>query len=211
MTDPIGKDPYENPPRLPEGDDVDLHALFDGEGHLEIEIGPGRGAFIFERAAADPAARLLGIEIRRKWAQRVDERLARDGLHHRARVVCEDAKQALTRLRPDASVARVFIHFPDPWWKKRHQKRLVIVDPLVAEIVRLLDDGGELFVQTDVPERAEEYAARIGDVAALTAAGDEPGSPVLAENPYQALSNRERRAELDGLPVYRLRYRRNPR
>lgn len=211
MTAPIDQDPYANPPRLPEGDEVDLPALFDGAGHLEIEIGPGRGAFIFERAAADPAARLLGIEIRRKWAQRVDERLEREGLHHRARVVCEDAKQALTRLRPDRSVARIFIHFPDPWWKKRHQKRLVIVDPLVAEIARLLEDGGELFVQTDVPERADEYAARISAVAALAPAGDAPGSPILAQNPYGALSNRERRAELDGLPVYRLRFRRRPR
>ncbi len=208
MTD---KDCYAHPPRLPEGAVVDLPALFDGKGHLELEIGPGRGAFIFERCFADREARILGLEIRRKWATRVDERLAREGLHSRARVLCEDAKAALTRLAPDASLRRVFIHFPDPWWKRRHERRLVIVDPLLTEVVRLLEDGGELFVQTDVPERAEQYQTVIAEAAELSPDGDTPASPMLADNPYGALSNRERRADRDGLPVYRMRFRRRAR
>jgi tRNA (guanine-N7-)-methyltransferase len=190
---------------------VDLPALFRGEGPLELEIGPGRGAFILERCAAVRDACILGLEIRRKWATKVDERLEREGLHHRARVVCEDARVALARLSPDASVRRVFIHFPDPWWKKRHQKRLVIVDPLIAEVVRLLEDEGELFVQTDVPERAEQYAEVIGASQELRPAGDSDDSPVVVDTPYGALSNRERRAVQDGLPVYRMRYRRRTR
>lgn len=190
---------------------MDLPALFTHEGHLEVEIGPGRGAFVFERCAADRQANVLGMEIRRKWATRVDERLGREGLHARARVVCEDAKLALPRLSPAGSVRRVFIHFPDPWWKKRHEKRLVVVDPLIAEVARLLEDGGELFVQTDVPERAEQYAAVIGAVSELEPAGDAADNPELADNPYGARSNREHRAVLDGLPVYRLRYRRKVR
>ncbi len=208
MTDTNDRDRYANPPRLPEGDVVALGALFDGRGHLELEIGPGRGAFLFERCVAEPDARLLGIEVRRKWAQRVDERLERDGWHHRARVVAEDARLALPRLGPDGCLTRAFIHFPDPWWKKRHQKRLVIVDPLVRELARLLAPGGELFVQTDVPERAEQYAHVIGLCPELEPFGDVAGSPRLEHNPYGALSNRERRAVLDGLPVYRLRFRR---
>ncbi|MEZ4444072.1 MAG: tRNA (guanine-N7)-methyltransferase [Polyangiaceae bacterium] len=203
--------PYANPPRLPEGEEVPTADLLGGEGPLEIEIGPGRGAFVVERAAAAPEHRVLGLEIRRKWAQNVDERLGRLGLHPRVRVLCEDAKLALPRLVPDASVARFFVSFPDPWWKKRHQKRLVVVDPLVDQILRLLVDDGELFVQTDVPERFDEYRARLDAKGELEPAGDEPGSPVIADNPYGALSNRERRAAQDGLPVYRLRYRRRRR
>ncbi|MCA9624377.1 MAG: tRNA (guanine-N7)-methyltransferase, partial [Myxococcales bacterium] len=182
--------PYANPPRLPEGEEVPTADLLGGEGPLEIEIGPGRGAFVVERAAAAPEHRVLGLEIRRKWAQNVDERLGRLGLHPRVRVLCEDAKLALPRLVPDASVARFFVSFPDPWWKKRHQKRLVVVDPLVDQILRLLVDDGELFVQTDVPERFDEYRARLDAKGELEPAGDEPGSPVIADNPYGALSNR---------------------
>jgi tRNA (guanine-N7-)-methyltransferase len=214
--------PYARAPRLPEGDSVQVATLFDDrEGApppasgalspLEIEVGPGRGGFLFERAAAAPEARLVGLEIRLKWATLVDERLQRQGLGGRARVFNADAREALVRFAPDASVAVFYLHFPDPWWKKRHEKRLVMGPTLLDAIARLLADGGELFVQTDVEERAALYDAQIAAHPALTPAGDLPGSPHLAENPYGARSPREHRAIADGLPVHRLRYRRRPR
>jgi tRNA (guanine-N7-)-methyltransferase len=203
--------PYANPPRLPEEGEVDLTAFLGPGGPIELVIGPGRGAFVFERSDEAPDARIIGMEIRRKYAQLVDERLEKHGKHPAVRLVCEDVKIALPRIVPDGCLARVFIHFPDPWWKKRHQKRLVVVDPLVDQLVRLLEDDGELFLQTDVPERAEEYRARLDTFESLVPAGDEPGSAELAESPYRAKSNREKRADEDGLPVYRLLYRRAPR
>jgi tRNA (guanine-N7-)-methyltransferase len=200
--------PYAHAARMPEGTDpVPLGDLIGGAGPFEIEIGPGRGGFLFERAAAAPDARLLGLEIRLKWANVVDERLKKAGLGGRVRALAADAGAALPRLVPDASVRAVFLHFPDPWWKKRHQKRLVVQDDLLEAIVRLLVPGGELFVQTDVEERAALYAEQISGHTRLEPAGDEPGRPELVENPYGARSPREHRAIADGLPVYRLRYR----
>jgi tRNA (guanine-N7-)-methyltransferase len=149
--------------------------------------------------------------VRLKWAAVVDGRLAKVGLSSRARVFAEDAKHALGRLAPDGVFARVFVHFPDPWWKKRHAKRILIDAPLLAEIVRLLAPGGELYVQTDVAERAAGYEALVSGEPALEAAGDHAGSPRLADNPYGARSPRERRALADGLPVYRLRWSRGVR
>jgi tRNA (guanine-N7-)-methyltransferase len=84
-------------------------------------------------------------------------------------------------------------------------------DALLGSIARLLKDGGELFVQTDVEERAALYAEQIATCAELEPYGDEPGSPALVENPYGARSPREHRAIADGLPVHRLRYRRRAR
>ncbi|RLB59192.1 MAG: tRNA (guanine-N7)-methyltransferase [Deltaproteobacteria bacterium] len=201
---------YADPPLLPDGDVVDLETFLGTGGPIELVIGPGRGGFVIDRSAADPDARLLGIEVRRKWACIVDSRLAQAGQHPRARVVYDDARLALPRLGPASCIARVFIHFPDPWWKKRHRKRMVIAEPLVAQIIRLLGPGGELFVQTDVPDRADIYRRLLNDQTSLTPAGDEPGAADLQNNPYGVLSNRERRAQQDGLPVVRLRYRRNP-
>jgi tRNA (guanine-N7-)-methyltransferase len=176
--------------------------------HYELEIGPGRGGFLFERASAAPDAALLGVEVRRKWAQIVDERLAKRGLAGRARVFAEDAKDALSRLGPDAIFRCVFVHFPDPWWKKRHAKRILMDAPLLAEIARLLVAGGELFVQTDVSERAEQYEELVKGDARFAPSGDSDGVARLADNPYGARSPRERRAVQDGLPVHRLRFRR---
>lgn len=203
--------PYVVVPRLPEGDSVDLEAWLPGVGPLELELGPGRGAFLIQRCEAEPAVRMLGIEIRRKWARIVDERLARRGFGARARVVCHDAKHALRRLVPDGCLARVFFHFPDPWWKKRHQKRLLLVDDVADEVCRLLGDDGELYVQTDVPERADQYERLLQLRPELSPHGDDGAGCRLSHNPYQAQSNRERRATQDGLPIYRLRFRRHAR
>jgi tRNA (guanine-N7-)-methyltransferase len=154
--------------------------------------------------------RILGVEIRLKWATIVDERLVARGYGARARVFCEDAREALERFGPEGSIAAVYLHFPDPWWKKRHEKRLVMGERLVAAVARLLVDGGEVFVQTDVEERAELYEAELGAHPALVPAGDDPASPGgrLQANPYGARSPREHRAIADGLPIHRLRYRR---
>jgi tRNA (guanine-N7-)-methyltransferase len=190
---------------LPEGERVEVRSLVQGEW-IELEVGPGRGWFLVERAEAEPRAGLVGLEIRRKWASIVDARLAKRGLGGRARVFAEDAQYALPRLAPDGSVRRVFVHFPDPWWKKRHQKRLVVRDGFLEQVARLLEVGGELFVQTDVEERAEAYAQLVGLDERFVPAGDAAGSPRMADHPYVARSPRERRAIADGLPVYRMRW-----
>jgi tRNA (guanine-N7-)-methyltransferase len=199
--------PYDDAPRLPEAERLDVRELVHGDW-LEIEIGPGRGWFLVERAEAEPRAGLVGLEIRRKWAAIVDARLGARGYAARARVFAEDVRFALPRLGPNGSVRRVFVHFPDPWWKKRHAKRLVVRDGFFDQIARLLEPGGEIFVQTDVEERAAAYEQLADLHDAFTPAGDAPGSPRLAENPYVARSPRERRAIADGLPVHRVRWRR---
>ena len=199
--------PYADAPRLPEGKEVRLGDVVRGE-FFEIELGPGRGGFIVERAAAEPTAALVGFEIRRKWASIVDAKLKKLGHAERARVFAEDARVALPRIVPDASVRRVFAHFPDPWWKKRHQKRLMLAPLLLDHVARLLERGGELFVQTDVEERAAQLEAQLAADARFAPNGDTPDSPRISDHPYVARSPRERRAMADGLPIFRLRWRR---
>lgn len=206
--------PYAHAAKLPPAasqEKVDVTKLLPGDGPIELEIGPGRGNFAFERAAAAPESRLIGFEIRLKWAQIADEKLGKLGHHHHARIFAEDAKVALARLEPEGSVKRVFVHFPDPWWKKRHAKRLVVGNQLLDSVVWLLEDEGELFVQTDVDFRAEGYENVVEGYADLEPWGDVEGQPFLAANPYGARSNREARADQDGLPVTRMRWKRRPR
>lgn len=203
--------PYDDAPRLPPETsqrEVRLDAIVTGAWY-ELEVGPGpKAGFLVERASAAPEAALLGFEIRKKWAAVGDARLAKLGHAGRARVLCEDAKIALPRLMPSGSVRRAFLHFPDPWWKKRHAKRLVMGDVFLDQMARLLEDDGELFIQTDVEERAELYENAVRGHANFTPHGDVEGSPRLEENPYGARSPREHRAIADGLPVHRLRFRR---
>jgi tRNA (guanine-N7-)-methyltransferase len=94
----VRTDPYADAPRLPEGEEVDPRALVGaGTEPVELEIGPGRGWFLVERLTAEPAARMIGLEVRRKWATIVDRRLRQRGLGDRGRVFAEDARYALAR------------------------------------------------------------------------------------------------------------------
>jgi tRNA (guanine-N7-)-methyltransferase len=210
----MGTDFYADCPRLPAEGPIDPRRVFidttsgsaaelDQNRPVELEIGPGRGWFTVERLAVDPLVRVVGVEVRRKWATIVDERLKKRGLAHRGRVFAEDVKLVLPRF-VDHSVSIAYLHFPDPWWKKRHEKRLVLSSELLQELRRVLTVGGELLIQTDVFERAAEYEAVVGACTAFEAFENKAR---VEDHPHQARSPRERKAIENGLPVARLRYR----
>lgn len=200
-------DPYRHAPRLPPGEHLDPREVLGAKlDDYELEIGPGRGWFLVERLEAMPEVGMVGLEIRRKWASIVDDRLRQRGLGARGRVFCEDARSALPRWK-DEAFSLVFLHFPDPWWKRRHQKRLVLGDDLVGELWRILRPGGGLFIQTDVVERADAYDELITRSARFEPAATS-GTARVVDHPFIARSPRERRAMADGLPIVRLHFRR---
>lgn len=191
-------------PRPPEGE-IDLRAQIPGTGPLELDIGFGKGMSLWERAKVEPDARILGIEIKAKLVWHVAERIRRE---ERTQIVVwsADVKEVLPRCMPAGAFARASVHFPDPWWKKRHTKRRVVGEELLGELARLLAPGGELFVQTDVEDRAEDYLRDIRAHGAF----ERGGVGLVSENPFGSISNRERRAIEDGLPVWRILARRGP-
>ena len=78
---------------------------------------------------------------------------------------------------------------------------MVILPPLVAEVARLLVDGGKLFVQTDVDFRSEAYREILSANPSLTPATTDG---TIDHNPFGARSPREMRCRETGLPIYRL-------
>lgn len=199
---------YSDVPRVPDLEHVDLESLVSSpSGPLELEIGFGKGRFLLDRAAAHPGHRFLGLETKRKSVHLVNERVTNRNLKNVA-VLHGDARSVLRRVINDGAVARIFIHFPDPWWKARHEKRMVVCPELTREVARLLEDGGELFVQTDVDFRAERYLETIARTPGLVPV---EGDGVVDSNPYKARSLREIRCEDTGLPIFRLLFVRRPR
>jgi len=173
---------------------VDLDALIEGDAPLELDVGFGRGLSFLTRARAN-VSRLIGFEVKSKLSVLVEEQRVAEELTN-ARVLRADVRELLARSGPDGCVTRSFVHFPDPWWKNRHLKRRVVSDAFLDTLARLTRSGGELYVQTDVEERAREYEASMAAHPAF-----EPRR--VEENPF-AWSNREVRANEDGLPVYRI-------
>lgn len=173
-----------------------------GEGALELEIGFGRGQFIRERASNAPV-KILGIETKRKLVYLCDQKAKQQNIDNLL-VMHGDAREVISRMQPDGVFDSVFIHFPDPWWKARHQKRKVVTDSVTNDVVRLLKPGGYYFVQTDVDFRAEEYLSILMAHRQL-----EPvhGDGMTDENIFMAHSSREKRSMELGMPVYRILFR----
>jgi tRNA (guanine-N7-)-methyltransferase len=176
-----------------------------GNAHpVELEIGSGKGLFLANAAQAEPGHNFLGVELSRKYAQRAAERVAKHGLAN-VRVVAGDARLFLARYVPAASLCAVHVYFPDPWWKKRHKKRRVFTEPLVADIERTLAPGGQLWVATDV----EEYFGVIrGLVAGHPRFQEQPAAESrMPEHDLDYLTNFERKYRIEGRPIYRVHYR----
>lgn len=190
---------------MPEGT-IDLDALIPGDGQLELDIGFGRGNSLFERAEVSPDSRILGVEIKAKWAFRVEARRKRLGLAN-VRAFSGDIRDVMARAKKTPVLHCVYVHFPDPWWKKRHNKRRVVQTELLDELAPRMVPGGFLYVQTDVQDRGEDYRSLIEAHEAFEFLSPDGYVEV---NMFGARSNREVRAEEDGLPVYRIVARRRP-
>jgi tRNA (guanine-N7-)-methyltransferase len=142
------------------------------------------------------------VEISRKYARLAAERLAKHGIAN-AKLWAGDIRDVLPRIG-DRSLRAVHVYFPDPWWKKRHKKRRVFTDALVAQVKRSLSPGGELHVASDV----EDYFGMIRELIAASAGFRErpPAEAGTPEHDLDYLTNFERKYRLEGRAIYRASY-----
>ena len=172
---------------------------------IEMEIGCADAQFLFERAALDPTQLYVGLEIREDLVALVNKR-ARAGATPVHAVFCQ-AQLHTKDLFPEASVDRVFVNFPDPWFKRKHHGRRMVDDVLADQIAHALRPGGELFVQTDVWDLAlDGLTAFELDPRFVNQAGE--WTFWKQGNPYGVRSWREQNAEETGLPIWRILYHR---
>jgi tRNA (guanine-N7-)-methyltransferase len=138
--------------------------------HLTVDLGCGRGELLLALAEAEPGAAFLGVEHSFKRVLKLARRLARTPLRN-VRLVQSTAESIVGERLADESVRAFWINFPDPWPKKRHQRRRLVQPAFLRVLARKLAPGGTLHVATD----HADYAAAIAEVLAA-----EP----LLENPF---------------------------
>jgi tRNA (guanine-N7-)-methyltransferase len=192
------------PDALPRPWDPD--ALFERSAPLEIEVGSGKGLFMHSAASAKPAHNFLGIEIATKYARFAAARVAGSGLKN-AVMVHGDAQPIFADLLPDNSIAAVHVYFPDPWWKKRHEKRKVLNERFVKQVERVLIPGGALHYWTDVLDRFEATLELLAKETTFDGPLEVPERAPEHDLDYR--THFERRTRLAELPVYRSEFRKH--
>ena len=169
---------------------------------LHLDIGCGRGHFLLAMAQAEPERNFLGLEIREPLVEQAN--LGRDelGLTNLHYIFCNanNSVRSFLQSLPSGALQRVSIQFPDPWFKKRHQKRRVVQPELVEEIAAYLSPGGIVFLQSDVEAVEREMCDRFAEHPAFLRQG---GEAWLEQNPLPIPTERERSTLSKGDAVYR--------
>ena len=150
-------------------DDIpwDLNAIFGREAKTVVEIGFGMGSSLLTTAKQQPEINFIGIEVHRAGIGSLVADLRDEGLSN-VRIVPADAVSVFKKQLADNSLAGVQIFFPDPWHKKRHNKRRLIQPEFIQLIVRRLATGGILHCATDWQDYAEHIQAVLTAEPALT-------------------------------------------
>ncbi|HEX3888655.1 MAG TPA: tRNA (guanosine(46)-N7)-methyltransferase TrmB [Phenylobacterium sp.] len=135
--------PTLRPPTEP----FDPRALKPDAAEVWLEIGFGGGEHMAAQAQRRPDVLILGAEPFQNGIASALRHIDEAALTN-VRVHDGDARELMTRL-PDASLERIFVLFPDPWPKARHNKRRIVQAETVAEFARLLKPGGALRFASD--------------------------------------------------------------
>jgi len=114
-----------------------------------LEIGFGAGEHLAWQAARHPEIGIIGAEVYEAGIGVLLSAIDRAGLGN-IRIHAGDATALLEAL-PEASIARAFVLFPDPWPTRRHWKRRFVGAEGLKRLARVLKDGAELRLATDDP------------------------------------------------------------
>jgi tRNA (guanine-N7-)-methyltransferase len=152
--------------RLPEGPIPDPEALFAHPvREVRLEIGFGGAEHLIASARANPDVGFIGCEPFVNGLAKALAAISTHGIRN-IRLWDADAAPLLKRL-PEAALARVDLFYPDPWPKRRQRKRRFVSDATLADIARVLRDGGEFRFASDIDDYVGWTLARLADCAEL--------------------------------------------
>ena len=134
---------------LPEGP-WDFSEMF-GNKNVVFEIGCGSGESTIGFAKANPETIIIAIEVHRPSISHLVESAHNEGLTN-VKVAYSDGVQVLRDWVKDKSLTAIFAFFPDPWPKKRHNKRRLFRTEIVEIMQKKLKEGGEIITATDWSE-----------------------------------------------------------
>jgi tRNA (guanine-N7-)-methyltransferase len=185
------------------GQRIDAARIFGRSAPLVLEIGSGMGETTVAIAQARPETDFIAIEVHGPGVGSLLKKIVELGLGN-LRVVRHDAVEVLERMIPDGVLAGIHLFFPDPWPKKRHNKRRLVQPAFAALAARKLAPGGYFHAATDWEDYAE-LMLRVLSAEPLLKNSADSYAPRPA---YRPLTKFEARGLKLGHPVRDLIFRR---
>lgn len=183
----------------------DLNSLFGRDAPKVIEIGFGNGASLIEMAKNHPDHDYIGIEVHRPGVGQLLKAIDDEKLTN-VRVACTDAVQLIKHRIGNQALSRVQIYFPDPWHKKRHNKRRIIQPEFVNVLADKLLHGGHLHLATDWQDYAEQMLADVS--SNMRFQNTSPDNTYIERPSYRPLTKFEQRGHKLGHGVWDLVFKR---
>ena len=134
---------------------LDAVQVFGRSGPLVLEIGFGMGHSLLAMAEAAPETNFIGVEVHTPGVGKLIQGMQERGVDN-IRIYRHDAVEVLRDCIPAQSLDTVQIFFPDPWHKRRHQKRRLIQANFLEQLRIYLKPGGLLHLATDWEDYAKQ-------------------------------------------------------
>jgi tRNA (guanine-N7-)-methyltransferase len=141
-------------------------SVFGRNAPVVIEIGFGMADSLIELAQTHPDINFIGIEVHPPGVGRCLHQIHEKGIKN-LKVFWADANEVLNKAIPENSLDKVFLLFPDPWPKTRHNKRRIVQTSFVDLIVSKLKPNGLFHIATDWQPYADHIYAVLEDCSAL--------------------------------------------
>lgn len=142
---------------------IDIPSIFPTSDKVIMEIGFGMGEATAIIAKNHPNNGYIAVDVHPPGIGKLLARIVENDLTN-LKVIEEDVHIVLQHMIADESLDGIHLYFPDPWPKKKHNKRRIVTEGFLALIHPKIKTGGFIHIATDwVP-----YAINIQEVFAAS-------------------------------------------
>lgn len=146
--------------------DDDFDGLSKNYKKVFLEIGFGQGEHTAHQAMLNPDCLVVSCETYINGVMSLVSRIEENKIEN-IKIYNNDARDLLEKL-PDNYLDRVFILFPDPWPKKRQNKRRIINEEFLTLLKSKMKKGGTLFFASDIENYVEWTMEKIQGILTPT-------------------------------------------
>ena len=121
--------------------------IFGNDNPIELEIGCGKGKFIYEKAQNNKEINFIGVEKFDSVIVRALEKVMIEPLEN-LRLLRFDALE-ISEVFKDNEIQNIYLNFSDPWPKKRQAKRRLTSPNFLYNYLKILKPNGRIYLKTD--------------------------------------------------------------